>query len=162
MRFAKQQLQYQSTFLVLQYTQLGIVIKYKSSVTVIHLAEVIVRLRTRNGGMKSFNPQEDAAIADRPKAISPLSSIDISKFVFFFAMSGSFRPSSFLTFSGPLGHSKRPILAFACQGGHVSGFLNYRVSRNYPRKCSQLRVITRNYEGSKCTQKFEITMSRYA
>jgi hypothetical protein len=34
--------------------------------------------------------------------------------------------------------------------------------RNYSPKCSQLRVITRNYEGSKCTQKFEITMSRHA
>ncbi len=54
------------------------------------------------------------------------------------------------------------VLLRYVQGGHVSGFFNYRVSRNYPRKCSQLRVITRNYEGSKCTQKFEITMSQYA
>ncbi len=45
-------------------------------------------------------------------------------------------------------------------GGHVSGFLNYRVSRKYPRKCFQLRVITRNYNVSKSTQKFEITMLR--
>jgi hypothetical protein len=34
------------------------------------------------------------------------------------------------------------------------------VSRKNPRKCFQLRVIKRNYDVSKCTQKFDITMSR--
>jgi hypothetical protein len=37
---------------------------------------------------------------------------------------------------------------------------DYHVSRKYLRKCFQLRVITRNYDVSKCTQKLEITMSR--
>jgi hypothetical protein len=53
-------------------------------------------------------------------------------------------------------------LLYCYKGGHVSGFFNYRVSRNYPCKCSHLRIITRNYKGSKCTQKFEITTLRYA
>ncbi len=58
--------------------------------SVIQLAEVLVRLQTKNGGMKAFNPQADADIADRPKAISPLSSIDISKLVFFLQCQGLF------------------------------------------------------------------------
>ena len=51
-----------------------------------------------------------------------------------------------------------PVMTNCCRKkgrevGWSRKFFNYRVSRNYPRKCSQLRVITRNYEGSKCTQK---------
>jgi hypothetical protein len=41
------------------------------------------------GGTKAFNPQADAAIADRPKAISPLWSINISK-IDLFSLAGLF------------------------------------------------------------------------
>ncbi len=52
-------------------------------------------------------------------------------------------------------------------GGHVSGFLNYRVSRKYPRKCCQLLVSTMSLKVHKSSKlrcrdrcNFVITMPR--